>query len=75
MSSRARVAASAMSGHRRVGSSAGSGSKTISDVDPVSSSTIFASSRTVRSSGFPMFIAPSKSESSNARSPRTVSAT
>ena len=55
-----------MSGQRRVGSSVGSGSKTISEAEPVTSRTKWASSSMVRSSGFPMLTGPTSEESRRA---------
>ena len=51
-------------GPARVGSSTGSGSNTISDVEPVTSITMSASSSIVNSSGLPMFTGSIQSESS-----------
>ena len=61
--------ASVMSGQRRVGSSVGSGSKTTSDVDPVTSRTKCARSSIERSSGLPMLTGPVSDESSRASRP------
>ena len=70
-SARARV----MSGQRRVGSSVGNGSKTMSEVEPVTSRTKWASSSMVRSSGFPMLTGPVSEESSRASRPEISSST
>ncbi len=56
--SRGPRAPSVMSGRRCRGRRAGSGSNTISDCEPVTSSTASASSSIVNSSGLPMFIGP-----------------
>src|SRR5690606_36652555 len=69
------VRASVMSGRRWAGSSAGSGSWTISELDPVTSRTSSASSRTVYSSGLPMLTGPVTSLSRRSRPPRISSFT
>ena len=67
--------ASVMSGWRWVGSSVGSGSNTISDDEPVTSSTAWASSRIVNSFGLPMLTGPTWSDRRSPRMPRIRSST
>ena len=69
------ICAREMSGWRTCGSSTGSASKTISERDSVSSTTVLAISSRLISSGLPMFTGVWYPDSAKAMSPRMRSST